>query len=196
VHRLKGGARATMAQLETDALESRKHGVEILLCSQMFDHFPETILQNASARVILGASEEEGDRIAERFGLNPAERQAMRRYLHGPTPDGAPMLLAVDTTRGRFAQLVYLTTGVQERWALTTVEQDRALRALVMERLPAAAARQALARRFPGGSCVAELRERTERLELERGQIVTGEDRQLLIQELAAEVMAAGTETG
>jgi hypothetical protein len=37
---------------------------------------------------------------------------------------------------------------------------------------------------------VAELRERTERLELERGQIVTGEDRQLLIQELAAEVMA------
>ena len=197
LHRLKGGASATLAQLETDALESRKHGVEISLCSQMFDHFPETILQNASARVVLGASEEEGDRIAERFGLNPAERQAMRRHLHGPTPDGAPMLLSVDTARGRFAQLVYLTTGVQERWALTTVEQDRALRVRVMERLPAATARRALARRFPSGSCVAELRERTERLELERGTAVTGEDRALLIRALADEVVAgAGTGDG
>jgi hypothetical protein len=73
---------------------------------------------------------------------------------------------------------------------LTTVEQDRALRKLVMERLPAAAARLALARRFPSGSCVAELRERTERLELEQGRLVTGEDRQLLIQALADEVVA------
>ena len=121
----------------------------------------------------------------------------MRRRLHGPTPDGAPLLLSVDTTRGRFTQLVYLTTGVQERWALTTVEQDRALRKRVMERLPARAARLALARRFPSGSCVAELRDRTERLEGERGQVITGEDRQGLIQELADEVIAAaGAETG
>ena len=189
VHRLKGGAQATMAQLETDGLESRKHGVEMALCSQMFDHFPDTLLQNASARIILGASEEEGDHIAERFGLTPAERQAMRLHLHGPTPDGAPLLLSVDTTRGRFTQLVYLTTGVQERWALTTVEQDRALRQRVMEKVPASAARLALARRFPSGSCVAELRERTERLELARGRVVTGDDRQLLIQDLAGEVV-------
>ena len=190
LHRLKGGAGATLAQLETDALESRKHGVELALCSQMFDHFPETILHHASARIVLGASEAEGDHIAERFGLNPAERQAMRQHLHGPTPDGAPLLLSVDTTRGRFTQLVYLTTGVQERWALTTVEQDRALRQLVMARLPARAARLALARRFPGGSCVAELRARVERLELERGQLLAGADRALLIRALADEVIA------
>ena len=190
VHRLRGGAHATMAQLETDALESRKHGVQLALCSQMFDHFPDPILQNASTRIVLGASEEEGDHIAERFGLNPAERQAMRRHLHGPTPDGAPLLLSVDTTRGRFTQLVYLTTGVQERWALTTVAPDRALRQRVMARLPARAARLALARRFPGGSCVAELRDRTERLEAERGAVVADEDRQLLIQALADEVIA------
>ena len=73
---------------------------------------------------------------------------------------------------------------------MTTVEQDRALRVRVMERLPAATARRALARRFPSGSCVAELRERTERLELERGTAVTGEDRALLIRELADEVVA------
>lgn len=190
LHRLKGGASATMAQLETDALESRKHGVELALCSQMFDHFPETILQNASARIVLGASEEEGDRIAERFGLNPAERAAMRRHLHGPTPDGAPMLLSVDTSRGRFTQLVYLTTGAQERWALTTVREDSELRRRVMGRLPARAARLALARRFPSGSCAAELRERIERLELERNGAVTGGDRALLIAGLADEVIA------
>ena len=190
LHRLRGGADATLAQLETDALESRKHGVEMVLISQMFDHFPETILRNASARIVLGASEEEGDRIAERFGLNPAERRAMRRHLHGPTPDGAPMLLSADTSRGRFTRLVYLTTGAQERWALTTVEQDRALRERVMARLSARAARLALARRFPGGSCVAELRERVERLELARNEVVTDADRALLIAALADEVVA------
>ncbi len=195
LHRLKGGAGATLAQLETDALESRKHGVELVLCSQMFDHFPETILQNASARIVLGASEEEGDRIAERFGLNPAERAAMRRHLHGPTPDGAPMLLSADTARGRFTQLVYLTTGAQERWALTTVREDGELRRRVMGRLPARAARRALARRFPSGSCAAELRERIERLELERNGAVTGGDRAPLIAALAEEVVA-GAETG
>ena len=77
------------------------------------------------------------------------------------------------------------------------VEQDRALRQRVMERLPARAARRALARRFPSGSCVAELRDLTERLEGERGQVITGEERQGLIQELADEVIAAaGAETG
>ena len=100
-----------------------------------------------------------------------------------------------NTTRGRFTQRVYLTTGVQERWALTTVEQDRALRKRVMEKLPASAARWALARRFPSGSCVSELRDRTERLELERGQVITGEDRQGLIQELATEVIDGVHET-
>lgn len=144
----------------------------------------------ATTRIVLGASEEEGDRIAERFGLNPAERRAMRQHLHGPTPDGAPMLVSVDTSRGRFTQLVILTTGVQERWALTTVEQDRALRVQVMAKLPAAQARRALAKHFPGGSCVAELRARTERLELTRGMVIAEEDRRLLIQELADEVVA------
>ena len=190
MHRLRGGAAATMAQLETDVLESRKHGVEMAFCSPLFDHFPHGILQMATTRIVLGASEEEGDRIAERFGLNPAERRAMRQHLHGPTPDGAPMLVSVDTSRGRFTQLVILTTGVQERWALTTVEQDRALRVQVMAKLPAAQARRALAKHFPGGSCVAELRARTERLELTRGMVIADEDRRLLIQELADEVIA------
>jgi intracellular multiplication protein IcmB len=63
VHRLRGGAQATMAQLETDALESRKHGVQLMLCSQLFDHFPDTILRNSSARLILGASVEEAKHI-------------------------------------------------------------------------------------------------------------------------------------
>ena len=70
------------------------------------------------------------------------------------------------------------------------MEQDRALRVLVMARLPAPVARRALARRFPGGSCVAELRARTERLELSRGAVIADADRQLLVQELADEVVA------
>ena len=193
LHRLRGGAQATMEQLATDALESRKHGNELVFCSQLFDHFPDTILKNASARLILGASVEEAKHIAERFDLNVAEQQAMRRHLHGPTDEGAPMLLSVDTRYGRFTQLVYLTTGVQERWALTTREQDRALRALVMARVPATAARRALADRFPGGTCVGELHRRIDQVAARRGQRLTDDDQQLLIQDLAGEVIAAAT---
>lgn len=189
VHRLRGGAQATMAQLETDALESRKHGVQLMLCSQLFDHFPDTILRNSSARIILGASVEEGKHIAERFGLNAAEQEVLRLHLHGPTPEGAPMLLSVDTRFGRFTQWVYLTLGVQERWALTTREQDRALRRLVMDQLPAATARNALAQRFPTGSCVAELHQRIDRLAARKGNLLTRDDQQLLIQQLASEVI-------
>lgn len=196
MHRLRGGAQATMVQLETDALESRKHGVEIVLCSQLFDHFPETLLKNASARLILGASVEEGKHIAERFGLNAAEQQAMRLYLHGPTPEGAPMLLSVDTRHGRFTQLVYLTTGTQERWALTTKEEDRALRQLVMARVPAAAARRALSQRYPTGSCVGELHRRIDRLANQRGTLLAPDEQQFLIQEMAEEVIGAATATG
>jgi len=192
VHRLRGGAQATMAQLETDALESRKHGVQLVLCSQLFDHFPDTLLRNSSARLILGASVEEGQHIAERFGLNPAEQEVLRLHLHGPTPEGAPMLLSVDTRFGRFTQWVYLTTGVQERWALTTREQDRALRRLVMRELSAAEARRVLSTRFPSGSCVAELHQRIDRLAVQRGNLLAEDDQQLLIEELAAEVIALG----
>jgi intracellular multiplication protein IcmB len=189
VHRLRGGASATLEQIETDALESRKHGVELAFCSQLFDHFPETLLRIATVRVVLGASEREADDIAQYFGLSPADRQAMRRHLHGPTPAGAPMLLSVDTSDGRFTQMVYLTVGVEELWALTTVEQDRALRKEVIGRLAPALARRALARRFPQGSCVAELRARTEALELARGALIQERDRELLIQQLAEEVI-------
>ena len=128
-----------MAQLETDGLESRKHGVRNgLVLANCSTISPTRSCKTPRTRVILGASPEESHHIAERFGLNPAEQQAMRLYLHGPTADGAPMLLSVDTRRGRFTQLVYLTTGVQERWALTTVEQDRALRQRVMTTAPGA----------------------------------------------------------
>lgn len=189
VHRLRGGAQATMQQLETDALESRKHGVHLMLCSQLFDHFPDTLLRNSSARLILGASVEEGKHIAERFGLNAAEQDILRLHLHGPTPEGAPLLLSVDTRHGRFTQWVYLTTGVQERWALTTKEQDRALRHLVMEKLPAIMARRALSHRFPTGSCVSELHQRIDQVAAQRGNVLSLEDQQLLIQQLAAEVI-------
>lgn len=190
VHRMRGGAQATMLQLEADGLESRKHGVELVLASPLFDHFPEALIKNASTRLIFGAAHEEAEALAERFDLNAAERQILRRQLHGPTAEGAPLLLSVDTEQGRFTQLVYLTLGAEELWALTTKEQDRALRQLIMRAAPAPAARQLLARRFPEGSCVPELNERMERLALDRGGLLGDDERRLLIEALAAEILA------
>ncbi|MBL8260053.1 MAG: hypothetical protein JNM60_09625 [Candidatus Competibacteraceae bacterium] len=190
VHRMRGGAQATMQQLAMDGLESRKHGVEIVLASPLYDHFPDELVKNASTRMILGASEEEANALAERFSLSGAERQLIRRYLHGPTPEGTPLLLSVDTHQGRFTQLVYLSLGAEELWALSTKKEDRALRGLVMRHLPAPEARRRLVERFPEGSCVREYDARAARLATERGGLLGDDEQRLLIEQLASEIVA------
>ena len=113
MHRLRGGAAATMAQLETDALESRKHGVEMAFCSPLFDHFPTAFCKWPPPGSCWGLGR--GGRSHRRtFSASiPPNGGPCGQHLHGPTPDGAPMLVSVDTSRGRFTQLVILTTGVQ-----------------------------------------------------------------------------------
>ena len=94
--------------------------------------------------------------LSDVFGLSQSVADVVRHDLNGPKPEGAPALL-IDVARGRFEQVVVNVPGPIELWALTTSPRDVALRDRVRERLMPAAARAALARRFPGGSARGEI---------------------------------------
>ena len=94
--------------------------------------------------------------------------------------------------RGRFEQLVVNAPGPVELWALTTAPRDAALRERLHERLAPAAARAALARRFPAGSAREWLESALRRLEL-RGARNAASERDLLdrlADELARDAVA------
>ena len=176
-----GDAPAVRAQVERDAREARKHGVRLCLASQRLEDFGDALVELANRIWVLGAGGKAGEMeaLARVFTLSETVADAVAFRLTGPGPEGAPALLIATDGRGRFEQLVVNTPGPMELWALTTSPRDAALRERVHERLAPAAARAALARRFPTGSARAWIEAALRRLEL-RGARVAASERDLL----------------
>ena len=176
-----GAAPAVRAQVERDAREARKHGVRLCLASQRLDDFGEALVELANRIWVLGAGGKAGEleTLSEVFQLSGTVAEAVSYRLTGPGPEGAPALLLAMDTRGRFEQLVVNAPGPVELWALTTAPRDAALRERLHERLAPAAARAALARRFPAGSAREWLESALRRLEL-RGARNAASERNLL----------------
>ena len=174
------GARAVRAQVERDVREARKMRVRLVLASQRLEDFGAALVELANRYWILGAggSAKEVESLSEVFGLSQSVADVVRHDLNGPGPDGAPALLIAGDGRGRFEQVVVNVPGPIELWALTTSPRDVALRDRVRERLMPAAARAALARRFPDG---------TARQEIEQAE---GRGERGAVDRLAAEIVS------
>lgn len=187
-HRARRGGQSTLEQVRIDIREARKRGVQISLCSQLLEDFDAEILENSSSRFILGLGTEAAvHKAAATFQLSATDVQVLRQRLYGPTPAGAPFLFQFITNRGRFTQELLLTLGAEELWALSTVNEDAALRRRVCRQLPAVKARAALAHRFPSGTAKPEVERR--RYELHRQGLLTAERKASVLDELAAEVL-------
>ena len=182
-----GGAPAVRAQVERDAREARKHGVRLCLASQRLDDFGDALVELANRIWVLGAGGKAGEleTLKTLFALSETVAEAVSYRLTGPGPEGAPALLIATHARGqgnalvRFEQLLVNTPGPMELWALTTSPRDAALRERLHERLAPAAARAALARRFPTGSAREWIETALRRLEL-RGARNAVSERDLL----------------
>ena len=189
-----GAAPAVRAQVERDAREARKHGVRLCLASQRLDDFGEALVELANAIWVLGAGGKAGEleALSEVFALSETVAEAVSYRLTGPGAEGAPALLIATRAKGRFEQVVVNTPGPVELWALTTSPRDAALRERLHRRLGPAAARAALARRFPTGSAREWLETALRRLEL-RGARNAASERDLLDEladELACDALA------
>ena len=190
-HRTAGAA-AVRAQVDRDVREARKMRVRLALASQSLDDFGPGLVERANRYWILGVGGEasELENLSKVFGLSESVAEIVRHELNGPGPGGAPALLIASDERGRFEQVVVNAPGPIELWALNTSPRDVALRDRVMRKLRPAAARAALARRFPAGSAAGDIREAEARGD--RG----------VVDRLAAEVVAeargapAGREAG
>lgn len=150
------------AQVIRDVREGRKRGVQIVLTSQLLDDFDKDMVDLATGVWVLGTaiSDKAVDDVQDRFGLSNTARNVIRHKLTGPKSVGAPCLLVLGTTEGRYEQHLYNTLGPIELWALSTSSEDVAIRNRLYARLGAGRARQVLAATYPGGSARTEIRRR------------------------------------
>jgi len=150
------------AQVIRDVREGRKRGVQIALASQLLDDFDDDMVDLATGVWVLGAavSDQAVDNIVERFGLSETARNVIRFKLTGPKAGGAPVLLVLGTTEGRYEQHLINTLGPIELWALSTSSEDVAIRTRLYDKLGASLARRILAANFPGGSARGEIKRR------------------------------------
>jgi intracellular multiplication protein IcmB len=149
-------------QVVRDVREGRKRGVQIVLTSQLLDDFSQDMVDLATGIWILGTavSDKAVDNIQERFGLSRTARDIIRNKLTGPSSKGAPALLVLGTTKGRYEQHIYNTLGPIELWALSTSSEDVAIRTRLYDKLGAGRARLMLAAHYPGGSARDDIRRR------------------------------------
>jgi intracellular multiplication protein IcmB len=180
---------AVRSQVIRDVREGRKWGVQIVLASQLLDDFSKDMVDLATGIWICGTAVSESaiNETSTRFGLSETARWVMRYRLTGPRPSGAPVLLLLSTTEGRYEQHLVNTLGPMELWALSTSVEDVMLRTILYEALGAPGARYILAKYFPGGSARNEIRRRVVK-NTEKGDIEASATT-LVIQSMAEELI-------
>lgn len=153
---------AVRAQVIRDVREGRKRGVQIVLTSQLIDDFDKDMVDLATGIWVLGTaiSDKAVQNVVDRFGLSNTAKHIMRYKLTGPKSIGAPALIVIGSTSGRYEQHIYNTLGPIELWAFSTSAEDVSIRNRLYSILGAARARQMLATSFPGGSARTEIRRR------------------------------------
>lgn len=153
---------AVRAQVIRDVREGRKRGVQIVLTSQLIDDFDKDMVDLATGVWVLGTaiSDKAVQNVVDRFGLSNTAKHIMRYKLTGPKSIGAPALIVIGSTSGRYEQHIYNTLGPIELWAFSTSAEDVSIRNRLYTLLGAARARQMLSMKFPGGSARNEIRRR------------------------------------
>jgi intracellular multiplication protein IcmB len=200
--------KAVRAQIVRDVREGRKRGIQIILASQMLDDFDDDMVDLATGVWILGAavSESAVENTQKRFGMSDTATHIMRKKLTGPKSGGAPCLLILGTTDGKYEQHLINTLGPIELWAFSTSAEDVAIRNRLYARLGASQARRLLGANFPGGSARSEIRRRVQDLQekSEGERVSVGTVIEMIVEELIdstkvklkdSEVAAAKTET-
>lgn len=155
-------SRSVRGQVVRDVREGRKRGIQIILASQMLQDFDDDMVDLATGVWVLGTAISDGavDATQKRFGLTETARWIIRHKLTGPKASGAPALLVLGTTEGKYEQHLINTLGPIELWAFSTTSEDAAIRNKLYSRIGAQQARRLLAANYPGGSARNEIKRR------------------------------------
>lgn len=148
-----GGHPVLQEQVMTDGREARKWKLEIILASQLMEDFGKLTAIATSLFILDSGTEEQRAWMRANIGLSPVEESALKAYVNGAGPHGATYLAKFRMKDGDFSQIFTATIGAKRLWALSTTAEDRKLRSMLYEAMPAPDARAMLAEAFPSGSC-------------------------------------------
>ncbi len=165
-------AQAVRDQVILDMREGRKWKVQIALLSQSIDDFDDVMVDFGTSIFIMDAGPAQAiKRSAEIFGLSETAQLALKTRVHGPKEGGGTFLAQFATKYGSNTQLLTLTLGPAELWALSTTAEDANVRNQLYRRIGPDHARRLLARLFPSGSITKVLEKRLMLLQEDQGML-------------------------
>src|SRR3990167_1306755 len=146
-------AQAVREQVIQDMREGRKWKVQVALLSQSLEDFDEIMVEFATSVFIMESGPEQSVRkTAEVFGLSHTAEVALKTRVHGPREEGATFLAQFATKQGSNTQLLTMTLGPIELWALSTTAEDVVVRNQLYKKIGPRETRRLLATLFPEGS--------------------------------------------
>ena len=133
--------------VSTDIREGRKWNIMTVLSSQLLDDFDQDAIENMTGTFILGANGSEAviEKCRSTFGLSQSAVDALRNDVNAP---GVGMAI-FNTKAGKSTTVFKNHLSPIKMWGFTTTAEDKALRRLLYEAMPADEARKMLAKHFP-----------------------------------------------
>lgn len=140
--------------VSTDIREGRKWKIMTVLSSQLLDDFDDDAVQNMTGTFILGANGNEGiiNKCKSTFGLSDSAVNALRRDV-----TEAGVGLAIFNTKAGVSTMVFRNhLSSIKSWGFSSTAEDKILRKILYNEMPASIARQLLAKRFPSSTMFKE----------------------------------------
>lgn len=133
--------------VSTDIREGRKWNIMTVLSSQLLDDFDQDAIENMTGTFILGANGSEAviEKCRATFGLSQSAVDALKNDVNAP---GVGMAI-FNTKSGKSTTVFRNHLSPIKMWGFTTTAEDKALRRILYEAMPANEARQLLAKHFP-----------------------------------------------
>ncbi len=182
--------KAVRQQIITDMREGRKFNVQIALLSQSLEDFDTMMIEFATAVYILNAGPTAAiKKSVQIFGLNNTAQKLLYQQVHGPTEKGTPFLAQFSTVEGLNTQLLTLTLGPIELWALNTAREDTLLRDKLYQKIGSSHARTVLAVLYPTGTARKVMEKRLLSLNQKNFSLLSAEMSENMIEQLAQEAL-------
>lgn len=129
-----------------DIREGRKWNIMTVLSSQLIEDFDSDAIDNMTGTFILSASNEGVvQKCKTTFGLSDSAITALKTEVIRP---GTGMVI-FNTKAGQNIQVFHNHLSPIKMWAFTTTSEDKMVRKLLYDAMPASHARRLLAKRFP-----------------------------------------------
>ncbi len=151
-----GNVPAIENQTLTDARESRKWQMELVIASQFLEDMGD--IANIATNIFICDAGTTASRtyMTHKIGLTKIQEAALINNCTGPNEHGMSFLAIQDSrSHAKIYQVYTLTIGAKRLWALSTTAEDRRLRNLLMTKgsMTKDQALTILAKHFPDGSC-------------------------------------------